>query len=109
MMQRRVSRRQFLRKTFTVAVATALAGAGGVDYARNVEPSWVDIEAVKLRLPRLSPAFDGYRVAQISDIHMGGWMSRERFAEVAAAVNAQQPNLIAVTGDFVTNRADMWA
>jgi predicted MPP superfamily phosphohydrolase len=107
-MQRGLSRRQFLRRSLTLAAGVALAGAGGLDYARNVEPGWVDIERVKLKLPRLSPGFDGYRIAQISDIHMGGWMTHERFAEVAAAINDLNLDLVAITGDFVTSRADLW-
>jgi predicted MPP superfamily phosphohydrolase len=108
MMQRSLSRRQFIRKSFSLSVGAALLAAGGVDYARKVEPNWLDIERVRLTLPRLSPAFDGYRIAQISDIHMGGWMTRERFADVAAAINGLDLDLVAITGDFVTSRADLW-
>src|SRR5262245_3198499 len=108
MLDHTLSRRQFLKKTLALSVGSALVGAGGVDYARNVEPGWLDIERVKLTLPRLSPAFSGYRMAQISDIHIGGWMTRERFDEVAELVNGLHPDLIAVTGDFVTGHADPW-
>ncbi len=109
MMERRLSRRQFLKKTFMVAAGATLAGTSGVSYARNVEPGWVDVEPVKLALPRLSPAFDGYRLAQISDLHMGDWMDREHLAEIVEITNNQHPDLIAITGDFVTKRADLSA
>jgi predicted MPP superfamily phosphohydrolase len=64
----------------------------------------VRVEAVPLTLPRLAPAFHGYRVAQISDLHMGDWLDRDHLAHVAGLINAQQPDLIAITGDFVTSR-----
>lgn len=59
---------------------------------------------MSLVLGRLDPAFDGYRIVQLSDIHMDGVMTRERLAEVVALVNAQSPDLVVITGDFVSNR-----
>jgi predicted MPP superfamily phosphohydrolase len=56
-------------------------------------------------LPRLDREFDGYRIVQISDIHMDGWMSFERLSGLVKLVNEQRPDLIVVTGDFVTAEA----
>ena len=98
-----MSRRAFLKLAMRGTLATAVAGVGGLEYVRAVEPAWVTVQPVRLTLPRLASAFHGYRIAQISDIHMGDWMTRERLATVTALVNAQQPDLIALTGDFVTS------
>ncbi|MBA2693211.1 MAG: metallophosphoesterase [Rubrobacter sp.] len=86
----------------TLAGGAALASAGGLYYASKVEPMNVEIKEVSLVLPRLSAEFDGYRVAQISDIHMDGWMTFERLSKLAHLVNEQEADLIAATGDFVT-------
>lgn len=59
------------------------------------------MEEVVLALPRLSSAFFGFRIAQISDIHLGGWMNRERLQHVVQKVLAQSPDLAVITGDFV--------
>jgi len=85
-----------------------LGGAlvGGLLYAREVEPNWVVVERVTLTLPRLAPPFDGYRVVQISDIHADGWMTPERFGRVVDLVNEQEPDLVAITGDFVSCSAE---
>ena len=40
------------------------------------EPKGFAIETVHLKLKRLPRVFSGLRAAQISDIHMGGWMNR---------------------------------
>jgi len=85
--------------------ASSAVGAvilGGLLYARGVEPERVVVERVSLTLPRLSPAFDGYRVVQISDVHMDGWMTPRRLRRVVDLANAQRPDLVAITGDFVT-------
>lgn len=66
------------------------------------------IEVTRLTLPisSLPPAFDGYKIAQISDFHMGTWMNRDRLAHVVALVNQQAADLIAITGDFVSYEVD---
>lgn len=91
-----------------MTLGTAAIGAGGLGYATAVEPDWIDLRRISLRLPRLSPAFAGYRLVQISDIHMDSWM-RERLPGIVRLINGQQPDLIAITGDFVTNRPRRWA
>jgi uncharacterized protein len=106
MTQRRIARRTLLRRGITGLAGAGLLGLGGVEYARLVEPRWVEVHPVRLTLPRLAPAFHRYRVVQISDLHMGDWMNRARLLEVVQLVNEQQADLVAVTGDFVTQNAE---
>jgi len=54
------------------------------------------------RWPR---ALDGFRIVQISDIHIGPLLGREFAAHLAQRVNALEPDLIAVTGDLVDGSA----
>jgi uncharacterized protein len=77
--------------------------------ASSIAPDWVEVTQVKLTLPRLAPEFNGYRLVQFSDIHMDKWMTPERFSPVVDLVNQQQPDMVAVTGDFVTHEADHYA
>ncbi len=81
-------------------------GAGGIAYAWELEPSWVEISQVSLKLPRLGKAFDGFRVVQVSDIHMGGWMNAQHFSSVMKLALAQGADLLALTGDFVNSQRD---
>ncbi len=62
---------------------------------------WLKVETVRLELARLPRAFSGFRLAQISDIHMGGWMNLDRFQQVADLVAAQKPDVLLITGDFL--------
>jgi len=75
---------------------------GGLVYVRKVEPEDVEVVPVSLVLPRLDAAFEGYRIAQISDIHADGWMTPGRVLSLVNLVNAEAPDLVAVTGDFAT-------
>jgi predicted MPP superfamily phosphohydrolase len=64
----------------------------------------VDVERVTLKVPSLHPAHDGLRVAQLSDIHVG---PRTRPGTIRAAIEAVrrlEPDLVALTGDYVSRR-----
>jgi hypothetical protein len=52
-------------------------------------------------LQRFSSAFSGIRIAQISDIHMGGWMNAGRLQNVVDLIVAEKPDLLLHTGDFL--------
>jgi uncharacterized protein len=97
-----LSRRKFIKISVASAVVTASAGVGGFGYAHDIEPYMIDLVNRELTLPRLSPAFDGYKLVQFSDIHIDTWNSAAQFQRVIELVNEQQPDAIAITGDFVT-------
>ena len=54
------------------------------------------------QLPRLHPAFDSFRIVQISDLHVGTGMNTQRLMHIAALVNQQQADAVVITGDFIT-------
>jgi len=98
-----MSRRSMLKGAVQLALGTAVLGVGGLVYARSVEPEWIEVTRQRVVLPRLAAAFRGYRLVQLSDIHMDHWMTRDRLAGVVRLVNAQQADLVALTGDYVTH------
>ena len=104
-MEKNLTRRDFLKLVKAGAIDFALLTVGRLGYGFFVEPNWLKIESVRLKLPRLTPAFAGIRIAQISDIHMGGWMNAERLQSVADALLAQEPDLLLLTGDFLTGNS----
>jgi hypothetical protein len=63
------------------------------------------LHVLPLKLPRLPRSFSGIRIAHISDIHMGGWMNRERLKRVADLILAEKPDLLLITGDFFIGRS----
>ncbi len=95
-----ISRRDFLRIIKAVGAAVFSIAAASY-YGLEIEPGWLEISQVEIPLSRIPKAFDGFLIAQISDIHMGGWMNRERLVEVLSLVRQQAPDLIVLTGDYV--------
>ncbi|MGA2133178.1 MAG: metallophosphoesterase [Bryobacteraceae bacterium] len=92
-------RRQFLERTATAAVAAPfVAGAYGLFYGRlNLQ-----ITRQPIRLARLPKSFAGFRIAQLSDIHIGPFMSESEIRKIVQIANGLKPDLFALTGDFVT-------
>jgi len=92
-------RRVFLARTAQVVTAAPFfAGAYGLLYGR------LNLETPTQRIPlaRLPKGFDGFRIAQLSDIHIGPFMPAEQIRKYADIANALKPDLIVLTGDFVT-------
>ena len=54
----------------------------------------------------LPEAFEGFKIAQISDIHSGSFDNAEKVQHGVDLVNAQQADVVLFTGDLVNNRAD---
>ncbi len=77
--------------------AAAIAG-DGVIFEPN-RPKLVPIEVV---VPRLAQAWDGYRIAQLSDLHYDDYFSVVPIRKAIEIINGLRPDLVVLTGDFVT-------
>lgn len=99
-----LTRWDFLKVLGVPTLNFVLVAIGGAGYGYLMEPNWIKVETIRLTLPRLSRKFSGLRLAQISDIHMGGWMNLERLQRVAELIKTEEPDLLLITGDFVIGR-----
>ena len=103
--QKHFTRRDFLKLVKYSALSIAAAEVATA-YSAFVEPAWVEVKQISLKLPRLPAAFKGFRLMQISDIHFNGWITPQRFTPFLDLIYAQQPDAIAITGDFVQGKVD---
>ncbi len=56
--------------------------------------------------PNLPKAFDGIRLAQISDIHTGSFFNKTAVSGGVDLINQQKPDIVFFTGDLVNNQSD---
>lgn len=61
------------------------------------------VRAVEVPVRGLDPAFDGYRIAQLSDLHVGSLLSRRRALGWVETANRLAADLVVCTGDYVTS------
>jgi predicted MPP superfamily phosphohydrolase len=85
---------------YTGAIAAAGAGVTGAwGFSESNHPQVTRLEIPLARLPR---AFDGFTIAQLSDFHYEHRFSVRPIRKAVEIVNGLHPDLIVLTGDFVT-------
>ncbi|TPG72424.1 metallophosphoesterase [Hymenobacter nivis] len=95
------------RSEFLAKVALGLGAIPFVALLWGVVRGATDyqVRRVVLKYPNLPPAFDGFKVLQISDLHTGSFTSTEPLQRAVRFINAQKADLILMTGDLVNNLA----
>lgn len=61
------------------------------------------VRTLEIPVTGLDPAFDGYRIAQLSDLHVGSLLSKRRALRWVKIANRQAADLVVCTGDYVTS------
>lgn len=99
-----ITRRKFLKTLGAMALGAAAMGAGGLTYATKIEPTWLEIALVTVKLPHLDPAFSGFRLAQLSDVHLSEVLTIGELTEASQRILEARPDLITLTGDLFDDR-----
>lgn len=92
----RISRRRFL-------IAGGCAFAGAALYAGEIERHRIEITRRDVLLPGLPQAFDGFRMAQLSDIHMDEFSEPFFVRDAIRRINDLNPDMVLLTGDYVSS------
>ncbi len=86
-----------------LALAAALASClAGLVPALRQPP----LKRVEVPIHGLPEGLDGFRIVQVSDLHLGPLVPARKVERLAARINGLRPDLIAVTGDLVDGEAD---
>jgi uncharacterized protein len=67
----------------------------------HLETRWLKINHVVIRSSDIPVSFDGKKIVFISDIHHGPYLSIERVQELVKRINALEPDIILLGGDYV--------
>lgn len=65
-------------------------------------PESFELIPVDVILPGLDSLFHNYKIVNISDIHLGQWITPEHLDGIVELVNNQDPDMVTITGDFVS-------
>lgn len=94
-----VNRRMFLARGGAAAagvVSVALVGTGA-----SIALGPPKMLQVPVRLGRIDPAFNGFRIAVVSDVHLGPMLGRSHTERLVRMINESEPDLVAIVGDLV--------
>ncbi|WP_338494320.1 metallophosphoesterase [Streptomyces sp. SJL17-4] len=94
-----VSRRLFVSRV--VGGAAAAAAVGTVGYGTYGVLRGPRVKRVTVPLAKVPRAAHGYRIAVVSDIHLGPILGRAHTQRIVDTINSTQPDLIAIVGDLV--------
>ena len=99
----RVSRSGFIKK---VGVLTGSLFFGTLTFGMF---KWIydfKIWRKVVKLPNLPKSFNGFRIVQISDIHLGSWLSKNEMHEAVKKINELDADVVFFTGDLVNYSTD---
>jgi len=92
-------RRVFLARAAVGGAAVVAGGVASYGVWRAFQPP--DLRELAVKVPGLPRTLDGFRIVQMSDIHIGDVLGRHFLEELVRRSNALRPDLVAVTGDLV--------
>ena len=97
------SRRNLFRYASYLAGSLPLVAAG---YGFAAGRFKYRVERVDVPIANLPKELDGFKIAQLSDIHIGQFMPRDEVRRAVDMANNLKPDLAVVTGDFISNEFD---
>ncbi len=99
MIERSLTRRQFVRGLAVAGLVTVSATAA---YADLVEPYNYEVTETDIFIRDLPQAFDGFRITQVSDVHHSRLVSIEEVRRVVELAQSTRPDMFVLTGDYTT-------
>jgi uncharacterized protein len=96
-----MTRRTFLKKAASLSLATIFLSTSSYTYARYVEPKHFVVTKHVIQHPLIPKAFDGTKIVQFSDTHLGHFFELEQLQYVINKINSLQPDIVFFTGDLI--------
>ena len=94
------------RRILQAFAAAALAPMTARAHRKLIDSEFYEVKEIEVHLTSLDPAHDGLRIVQLSDLHIGSGVPDGRIISAIREVNDLRPDLVVLTGDFVTNKRD---
>ena len=98
------SRRLFLARGAGLVAGAASVSLVGAGIGNALGPP--DLLRVPVRLRKLDPSLAGFRIAVVSDIHLGPLLGRSHTERIVRMINETEPDLVAVVGDLADGTVD---
>lgn len=92
-----------MKKSIKIVTAIAILALLCLAYGYFIEPNRLVVRRSEIKITNWNPAFNNFRIAVISDIHGGSnGATAENLRRVVGETNAENPDLIVLLGDYVS-------
>jgi predicted MPP superfamily phosphohydrolase len=100
---KKISRAKFLQDVGLISGGILFSGliTGMFKWAYEFK-----IKRHMLNISQLPKSFDGLKIVQISDIHLGSWAGEHQLKDAVNLINGLNPDLVFFTGDLVNYKTD---
>lgn len=97
-------RRIFFSRVIALSSLASLSWLTVISMRKALSLSMIRIKKERVSLARLPKVFSGFRVVQLSDMHIGPTLDKIWCEGIVARVNALKPDIVVITGDLVDGR-----
>jgi len=101
MAKKKITRRSFLKRTFSSFLAMIGIGGGGYYYAHEIEPKLLDVTDYKISNKKIPLSFHNFKIVQFSDTHLGFQYNASQLQKLVQKINTLKPDVIFFTGDLM--------
>ena len=100
-MGRKLSRRSFIKQVLKLGLIMTGTSTGIYHYAHTIEPTRLQTTQHIIRNIEIPEGFNGFKIVQFSDTHLGFNYTLEQFEQLITAINALNPDVIFFSGDLM--------
>lgn len=93
-----IGRRNFFKRTAVVVPAVVGVTGSVAAFQGNSE---LQLRKLQLSLKDRPEVLKGYKIGQLSDIHLGPFIGMDKLKEMVDAIASEQPNRLVITGDLI--------
>lgn len=98
-----MTRRNFIKKGIRAALYTCITTGLGYYYGKYIEPRLISLTYHSLQSHLIPRSFNGVKIVQFSDLHLGYYYSLKQLTTVVQKINEVKPDIVVFTGDLIDN------
>lgn len=98
-----ISRRNFIKKGIRTILYTCITTGIGYYYGKYIEPRLISLTHHSLQSQLIPHSFNGVKIVQFSDLHLGYYYSLKQLTTVVKKINEIKPDIVMFTGDLIDN------
>ncbi|WP_459499695.1 metallophosphoesterase [Bacillus sp. C1] len=98
---KKITRRNFIKTSIHTCLYSCVTAGLGYYYAKYIEPNFLSLTHHTLRSSLIPKNFQGMKIIQFSDLHLGYYFSLQHLTTIVSKINELAPDIVLFTGDLI--------